>query len=232
MGILKNMSQDDAKEIKYNNTVSGLNALTVQSAIDVLNTNITTLSTRIETIPTLTGWNDLVFEITNKNTGSSSPNWEKVSNTSFFGYNFSTNKECNISFIMRKDFKLGGQAFFQVHWFSDGTDLNSVKWRIDYTIATPNGTFFNPSKTIFIEQNGSGIPFKYMVSSTNVSIDTTNLTYDSVILVRLSRIQNKVLYDRNEPDFDDDESHKSCKNKENHKNNVYGLAVKLHYQTL
>lgn len=229
MAAVKFGVQDEAKELAYDNSVSGLAATTIQQAIDLLystkepaNSNILKTSSIGVTVqpyslnsPTgQTGWNDITAEITIRGAASGSPTWDQMGNNSMYAYNFGIGKKAYATFHIRHDYKPGGDILLHVHWTTSGTNTNTVKWKLDYTVAkghnqSTGGNFF-PMTTVYLEQAGSGTAWRHMVTEMATSITLTNAEVDSLILMSFERVTNGGT---------------------DNTDNIFGLTVDCHYQT-
>ena len=112
MSILRNASQDEAKEIKYSNSQSGLTAVTVQGAIDEL----------ANCVNKITEWTvvDIPIQI-DTNKMSISPKLETMKGTIFKAYNYAIGKESNLTICVGDKYTSGGLLLVDFHWVSTGT---------------------------------------------------------------------------------------------------------------
>ena len=137
-----------------------------------------------------------------------------MGDTGFYGYIFPRNKEAWAKYHIDGDYKPNGEIYIQLHWTTDGTSTNNVKWQIKYTIAKgynqiTGGEFFDPINTIYMEQAASGIKWKHMITVSSL-IELTNAEPSSMIMINLKRISGTG--DHNNDD-------------------VFGLQLDLQYQT-
>ena len=146
------------------------------------------------------GWRDMTSDIKVRGSGGASPTWAQMSPSPFWAYNFTVGKECWSNFHINHDYKPGGQVFIHIHWTSNGTSKNVVRWRFQYAVAkghnqSVGGTFpfaSAPYVTGSVDVNtpGSGTAWRHMVSEMPSSIILDNVEPDSIIMVRLSRVAN------------------------------------------
>lgn len=161
------------------------------------------------------GWKDLrtSFHVdTSKK--STSAMYQEMGNTGFYAYVFPRNKHASTTYQIESDYKPSGEMYLHLHWTTDGTETDSVKWEIKYTIAkgynqAEGSELFNPIHTIYMEQNASGTAWKHMVVESPV-LDITNAETNAMILVTLTRIANET---------------------SDNKDDIYALQMDLHYQT-
>jgi hypothetical protein len=113
------------------------------------------------------------------------------------------------SFHVNHDIKPNGQAFFHVHWTTDGTSTASVKWEVEYSLALGhNQAAFSTPAIITVEEAASGTAYQHMVTETATPI--TLAEPDIMLIARLRRITNGGT---------------------NNADTVFGLAIDLHYES-
>lgn len=108
------------------------------------------------------------------------------------------------------DIKIGSKIYPHVHWSTNGTDTNTVKWELSYTIAKGHNQEAFPADTILnLEQAGSGTAWQHMiVEATDAeAIDAPEI--DSLIIMRVRRVTNGGTDNGDQ---------------------VFGLFVDMHYQ--
>ena len=160
------------------------------------------------------GWRDLEGTIDTK-TGSTNPTWTIIGTGPFYAYAFDytpTQDEAFITYHVPHDIVPGSDVFFHIHWMTDGTQTNTVKFEVSYTYAKGfdqeafdvDGTTFN------LEAAASGTAYQHMVSESD-AITIPGLTEpDGLLLVHFKRITN---------------------GGSNNTDTVYVLEADLHYQT-
>ena len=113
-------------------------------------------------------------------------------------------------FHVNHDVKPGGLAYIHVHWSTDGTSTNTVKWELSIMRALGHNqeNFLAPIvKTV--EGAAHGTAWRHMISEVSI-VDALTLTEpDELLLVTLTRITNEGVEN---PDA------------------VFGLMVDLHYE--
>jgi len=113
-------------------------------------------------------------------------------------------------FHITHDIKVGSDVYPHVHWATDGTDANTVKWEMSFTYAAGHNQAAFPADTVVtVEQAGSGIVWQHMITEVSDGDAFTAPEVDSIIMMRLRRVTN------GGTDNSDD---------------VFGVFVDLHYQ--
>ena len=158
-------------------------------------------------------WEDMLTAISSGRTGvANAPNWTAFGPT---GTNsqwvFSLDDYIQLNgFHITHDVKPGSKIYPHIHWTTDGTDTNTVKWRLSYTLAKGhNQEAFPADATIDLEQAGSGIAWQHMISEVSDAAAIDMPEIDTLIVIRLERVTN------GGTDNTDD---------------VFGIFVDLHYQ--
>jgi hypothetical protein len=111
-------------------------------------------------------------------------------------------------FHVNHDIVPGGEAYFHVHWSTNGTNTGLVRWEITYMRAKGHnqGNFGTPV-VVLIEQAAQGTAWRHMVSETTTPIIMTEP--DELILCTLRRVAPSA---------------------GSNTDTVFGLMVDLHYQ--
>lgn len=113
-------------------------------------------------------------------------------------------------FHIKHGIKPGSKIYPHVHWTTDGTDTNTVKWELSITIAKGHNQEAFPADTVIeLEQAGSGTAWQHMIveASDAQALDAPEV--DSVVMMRFRRITNGGT---------------------NNTDDVFGLFVDIHYQ--
>lgn len=138
------------------------------------------------------GWRDITGQIIAKGGGPTNPPWEQIGTTVFFGYNFAVLDEVWIGFHIPHDYVPGTDVYFHVHFTTDGTNTNDVKFQWDYVYADGfgNGTFnFASPSQATATQTPSGTLYDHYVSE-SVAQTIPGLEVDGFIYARMIRIAN------------------------------------------
>lgn len=114
-------------------------------------------------------------------------------------------------FHVNHDAKPGGLAYLHVHWTTNGTQTNSVKWEFQIARALGhNQAAFEQVATRSVEQAASGIPYQHMVSEVADADALIMVEPDELILVTITRVSNGAT---------------------DNTDTVFGLMADLHYQS-
>lgn len=113
-------------------------------------------------------------------------------------------------FHIMHDIKIDSKIYPHVHWTTDGTDVNTVKWELSFTIAKGHDQEAFPADTVInLEQAGSGTAWQHMIVEATDAQAVTAPEVDSLIIMRVRRVTNAAT------DNADD---------------VFGMFVDIHYQ--
>ena len=106
------------------------------------------------------------------------------------------------------DIRLDSNMHPHVHWTTNGTQVNSVKWQVTYTAAIREGQAAFPTDTIVtLEEAATGIAWSHMV--TEDATGFAALDIDSLWIAEIKRISNGATENTD---------------------TVFGLFVDLHYE--
>ena len=125
---------------------------------------------------------------------------------------FAVNDYCFVSALhINHDIKVNGDAYLHVHWSTNGTSTNTVKWEFEILRAIGhNQANFGSPATITVEQAAAGTAWRHMVAEVATGDKLTLTEPDELILVTLKRVTNG-----------------GTENADT----VYGLTVDMHYQS-
>jgi hypothetical protein len=135
------------------------------------------------------GWRDMVSDINTR--GQLVPTWSQMGSSNFWAHKFAINDECWATFHVDHDYKPGTGVYLHVHWTSDNTSTNTVRWEFTYTIAKGhNQSNFNLTGTV-VTATGTphGTAWRHYVTET-AEITSSEIEPDSLIHVRIKRITN------------------------------------------
>lgn len=160
------------------------------------------------------GWKDLMASVSNATVPASSA---PVSTS--FGpsgtrkeFAFAINDYIFIEPLhVNHDVKVNGKGYLHVHWTTNGTNTNTVKWSFEVMRALGhNQAAFAAPVTITVEQAASGTAWKHMIAEIATSDALTLTEPDELIIVTLKRVTNGGT---------------------NNTDTVFALEVDLHYES-
>lgn len=174
-----------------------------------LDENFDDLNTR-----TALGWRDNIIELT---VDSSSPDAPTLNpfRGNLKAWTFFANEmtEAHSAWHIDHDYALGTPLYFHVHWATASTDIGTVRWGFEYSIAKGHQqqAFPMPS-TVYVEQATTGVAYMHMVGELSEAnaIPGTGIEPDTVIKVRMFR----------------DGAHEN----DTLNADVFGLFIDMHYQ--
>ena len=158
------------------------------------------------------GWRDLRMSLVAAAPGGGTPvlaNFGPSGSGALKQLTFGIGDSVYIAGHVDHDYLPGSLAYPHVHWCVNGTDTNTVKWQLTYSIATGHDQeSFTADGIITVEEAANGTAWRHMVTE-----DTGGLSLiepDTLIIMELERITNGGT---------------------NNADTVFGLFVDFHYQT-
>ncbi len=142
-----------------------------------------------------TGWKDLVAAVGASPVGVVAPtltNFGSAATPQRQEYAFTVNDYVFIQpFHVNHDIKVGGKAYLHIHWSTNGTNVQPVKWEFSIRRAKRTNQEAFPAPTVWtVQEAPPGYAWAHMVTET---VDPNYLTLtepDELILVTLRRVTN------------------------------------------
>jgi hypothetical protein len=114
------------------------------------------------------------------------------------------------AFHVNHDVKPGGKAYCHVHWATNGTNTNTVKWEFQISRALGhNQANFGAPTSYYVTQAAAGTAWRHMVAEVADADALILVEPDELILVTLRRVTNGGT---------------------NNTDKVYALTVDFHYE--
>lgn len=140
-----------------------------------------------------TAWDDLRVPVNATNIGSANdPNFAQVltngsGSQGVYTYLFSASAEEELFFSVQLPhaWKEGTDIEPHVHWFPTTTNTGTVRWGLEYTWASVNGTFGNTT-IIYVNDAADGTAFKHQLADF-AAISATGQTLSSMLMCRIFR---------------------------------------------
>lgn len=115
------------------------------------------------------------------------------------------------AFHVNHDVKVNGQAYIHVHWTTNGTSTNTVKWEFQITRALGhNQANFSTAVSKYVTQAAAGTAYRHMVAEVALADILTLTEPDELLLVTVRRVTNGGT---------------------NNTDTVFGLCVDFHYES-
>lgn len=139
------------------------------------------------------GWRDNIVEL---KVDSSSPNAPTLAaiRGGILGWQFPTDEltEAHSAWHIDHDYAMGTKLYLHVHWVCATTDIGTVRWGFEYSVAKGHQQqAFPTTTTVYVEQATTGTAYMHYVGevSQTDAIDgqTLGIEPDTVILCRLFR---------------------------------------------
>ena len=156
------------------------------------------------------GWKDEFAALVAAATGAGSPDMFAFGPTGNIKQRrFKVGDSVYVCWHVNHDVKVGSTCYMHVHWSTDGTDTNTVKWDINYTFAKGHNQEAYPAETtVSVEEAGSGTAWQHMISEDTVGMTIPEV--DSLIIAEVERVTNGGT---------------------NNTDDVFGLYVDIHYES-
>ena len=114
-------------------------------------------------------------------------------------------------FHVNHDIMVNGDAYLHVHWSTDGTDTNPVKWEFETIRALGHQqAAFSAPVTVSVTQSAQGTAWYHMIAEFDVADLLTLTEPDELILVTLTRVTNGATENTD---------------------SIYGIMVDIHYES-
>lgn len=136
------------------------------------------------------GWRDLRASLVAAATGVGTPALTAFGpSANIKQLSFAVGDSVYVACHVDHDVKPGSTMYMHVHWATNGTSTNTVKWELNYTVAKGhNQESFPAETTISLEEAAQGTPWRHMVTEDAVGFVAPEV--DSVILMELKRVTN------------------------------------------
>jgi len=159
------------------------------------------------------GWRDVKVAVSGTASGAGTPslaNFGATGGGAIKQLSFGVGDSVYAAGHLDHDYLPGSTVFPHVHWSTNGTSVNSVKWQITCLIAKGHDQDnFGTDTIITIEEAAAGTAWRHMLTEDPTGFN--GLEPDALWIIELKRITNG--------------------GSEN-ADTVFGLFIDLHYQTL
>jgi hypothetical protein len=145
------------------------------------------------------GWKDLLAEPHTHASASKDPAESAITGTFYKALEFDNaivalEKEVYPAFHFGHDYMMGTRAYMHIHWLTNSTSTNAVRWGLQFSAAKGHQqqAFFTESggsTTVYINQSGTGTAYMHMIAEVSDAdaIPAANLEPDTVVLARVWR---------------------------------------------
>lgn len=156
------------------------------------------------------GWRDLRAALVASATGAGTPALAVFGTTgNIKQLSFGVGDSVYIAFHIDHDVKVGSTCYLHVHWSTNGTNTQPVKWQLSSVTAAGHDTDnFGADVVLTLEEAAQGTAWRHMI--TEDATGTTIPEVDSLVIMELERITNGATENTD---------------------TVFGLFVDIHYQT-
>ena len=139
------------------------------------------------------GWQDNIGVPKYRTTGLNIPSLVQVGATPFWALQFDLNDWAMFEYHITHDFVPGSAIYPHVHWFADGTNVNTVKWQYQISLAKGHtqGAFnFGSPTTLTVDQASGGLYYHMIAEIADPGFSSANLEIDTIVLIKVTRITN------------------------------------------
>lgn len=136
------------------------------------------------------GWKDLRAALTGAGQGVAAPTLTAFgSSGNIKQLAFGVLDEVYVALHWDHDIKPNTYVYPHVHWSTNGTDTNTVKWQLDYVQADGHNTAnFGADTTLYLEEAAQGTAWRHMVTEHATGFLVPDI--DAVTIMRLKRVAN------------------------------------------
>lgn len=137
------------------------------------------------------GWRDNIIELKVDASSTNAPTLNPMRG-GILAWTFPPNEttEAHAAWHIDHDYAMGTPLYFHVHWATASTDIGTVRWGFEYTIAKGHQQqAFPATSTVYVEQASTGTAYMHMIAELSEAnaISGTGIEPDTVIMVRLFR---------------------------------------------
>ena len=138
----------------------------------------------------LRGWRDLRLAVSGSASGAGTPSLAAFGTTgNIKQLSFGVGDSIYLAGHIDHDIFLGDNVYPHVHWTTNGTNVNTVKWQMNCVIAKGHDQDnFGADVVIEIEEAAAGTAWRHMITEDATGFDP--LEVDSLWIVELKRITN------------------------------------------
>jgi len=156
------------------------------------------------------GWKDLRASLVGAGLGVAAPSLTAFGPSGTIKQlSFGVLDEVYVGLHWDHDVMPGTTAYVHVHWTTDGTSTNTVKWELKLSTAAGHNTAnFPADTTIALEEAAQGTAWRHMITEDTVGFTIPEI--DSLTFIRLKRVTNGGT---------------------NNTDTVFGLFLDIHYQS-
>lgn len=155
------------------------------------------------------GWSDLRMAVTAVAIGSGAPALRAFGPTgNIKQLRFGVGDSVYLAAHFSHDILQGATVFPHIHWTTDGTNVNSVKWELNYAWAEGYDTDNFPAETtVNLEEAAAGTAWRHMITEDDAGFVTPDI--DTILVCELKRVTNGGVENSDQ---------------------IFGLFVDIHYQ--
>jgi len=156
------------------------------------------------------GWRDMMISLSVAATGAGTPAMAAFGPTGTIKQrSFGIGDSVYVVTHVDHDILVGSTCYPHIHWSTDGTNVQPVKWQLSYTIAKGHNQENFPADTIItMEEAAHGSAWRHMITEDAAGFVVPEI--DSLLIAELKRITNGGT---------------------DNVDTVFGLFMDLHYQT-
>ena len=138
------------------------------------------------------GWRDITGQVIVRGQGVNDPDWTQIGSGPFYAYDFGVNDQCWFVFHIPHDIVPAVPIHLHVHWLTDGTNTNPVRWEFTYSYSRgfSQDNFDADGTTATAESAAAGSAYRHMVTETDQLTIAGLDEPDGLVLCRVRRVAN------------------------------------------
>jgi hypothetical protein len=142
------------------------------------------------------GWRDMLGQIvTRRAAGAGVPVYEQLGASPFYGYNFALNDSVQVNYHIDHDFCVGTSVFVHAHWAKNGTNVQPVRWQIDWMYANGHQRGVFPVtggwETVTVTQTPESPAWTHQIAEISAGIEPAEgFEVDGMLICVFTRITN------------------------------------------
>jgi hypothetical protein len=142
------------------------------------------------------GWRDMIGQITPPTSGANVPTFTTMGTSVFQAYAFDIDDRFRAIYHFQHDYKPGGKVLLHVHWTTNGTKVQPVKWEFIWAYAKghnqANYNIAGGGTTVTVQEAAQGTAWRHMTSEIAVELPDPGGDFepDGILMVRLRRVTN------------------------------------------
>jgi len=185
IGTYISASNTITRDTIFETIIDGIYSNNTPSAIYLSGTALLMVTPTTQSLTThIPVWKDTVGIITAPNTAGTAVITGGVTS---FVFDSTVEESIGVIFNIGHDIDVGSYLYPLIHWSPSDATVGTVRWGIEYTMATPNTQTFNSSSTIYLEDAAQEIDSRHQIVEVNDINKIAAPIPDTLIIARIFR---------------------------------------------